>query len=74
MQLNRQVQTHSSFTSQGIGVKFAGEQLNGPADWAFSENHHVIVVHRAGVLDRLSSQFSTGCQRRNILPQRAIAG
>ena len=50
-------------------VKFTGEQLCGPTDWAFSESHHVIVVHRAGVLKRLSSQFSTGLSA-NTLPSK----
>jgi AraC family transcriptional regulator len=67
-QLEREKTNQSRFTAQGIDVRFARESLKGPTDWSFSEDHHVIVVHRAGQLTRLTTEFSTGL-RAETLPQ-----
>lgn len=64
----RDILNSTTLSAQGIRVNFAGENLTGPTDWSFSENHHVIVVHRAGKLKRLSSHFSSGLSV-DTLPQ-----
>lgn len=44
----------------GIGVLAATETLATPTDWAFEEDHHIIVVHLGGRLDRMDCEFSVG--------------
>lgn len=41
-------------------VLAATERLGRPTDWAFEEEHHMIVVHLSGRLDRMDCEFSTG--------------
>ena len=43
-----------------LGVLAATENLAAPTDWAFEEDHHVIVVHLGGRLDRMECEFSVG--------------
>ena len=43
-----------------FGVLAATERLDRPTDWAFEEEHHTIVVHLAGRLDRMDCEFSSG--------------
>lgn len=43
-----------------LGVLAAAENLGCPTDWAFEEDHHVIVVHLGGRLDRMACEFSVG--------------
>ncbi|RYD40829.1 MAG: AraC family transcriptional regulator [Sphingomonadales bacterium] len=43
-----------------LGVLAATEKLEAPTDWAFEEDHHVIVVHLGGRLDRMECEFSVG--------------
>ena len=43
-----------------LGVVAASENLAQPTDWAFAENHHMIVVHLDGRLDRMDCEFSAG--------------
>lgn len=43
-----------------LGVLAATENLDAPTDWAFEEDHHVIVVHLGGRLDRMECEFAVG--------------
>lgn len=43
-----------------LGVVAATETLANPADWAFEEPDHTIVVHLDGRLDRMDCEFSVG--------------
>lgn len=43
-----------------LGVLAATENLEAPTDWAFEEDHHTIVVHLGGRLDRMECEFSVG--------------
>ena len=43
-----------------LGVVAATETLAEPTDWAFDEDHHAIVVHLGGRLDRMECEFSAG--------------
>lgn len=52
-----------------LGVLAATENLEVPTDWAFEENHHTIVVHLGGRLDRMECEFSVG-PSGPVLPAR----
>jgi len=52
-----------------LGVLAATENLEAPTDWAFEEDHHVIVVHLGGRLDRMACEFSVG-PSGPVLPSR----
>ncbi|AJA10597.1 hypothetical protein SKP52_18635 [Sphingopyxis fribergensis] len=52
-----------------LGVLAATENLDAPTDWAFEEDHHVIVVHLGGRLDRMECEFSVG-PSGPVLPSR----
>ena len=52
-----------------LGVLAATENLEAPTDWAFEEDHHVIVVHLGGRLDRMECEFSVG-PSGPVLPSR----
>ncbi len=52
-----------------LGVLAATENLEAPTDWAFEEDHHVIVVHLGGRLDRMECEFSVG-PSGPVLPAR----
>jgi len=52
-----------------LGVLAATENLETPTDWAFEEDHHVIVVHLGGRLDRMDCEFSVG-PSGPVLPAR----
>lgn len=52
-----------------LGVLVATENLARPTDWAFEEDHHIIVVHLGGQLDRMDCEFSVG-PSGNALPSR----
>jgi AraC family transcriptional regulator len=52
-----------------FGVLAATENLASPTDWAFEEDHHVIVVHLGGQLDRMECEFSVG-PSGPVLPTR----
>ena len=52
-----------------LGVLVATENLARPTDWAFEEDHHIIVVHLGGKLDRMDCEFSVG-PSGNALPSR----
>lgn len=52
-----------------LGVLAATENLASPTDWAFEEDHHVIVVHLGGQLDRMECEFSVG-PSGPVLPTR----
>ena len=43
-----------------LGILAATENLEAPTDWAFEEDHHVIVIHLGGRLDRMECEFSVG--------------
>lgn len=43
-----------------LSLVAATEALLNPADWAFEEAHHTIVVHLDGRLDRMECEFSVG--------------
>lgn len=43
-----------------LGVLAATENLRSPTDWTFEEEHHVVVVHLGGRLDRMECEFSVG--------------
>ncbi len=43
-----------------LDILAATENLERPTDWAFEEDHHVIVVHLGGRLDRMECEFSVG--------------
>lgn len=49
-----------------LGVTTATETLAEPTDWAFDEDHHAIVVHLGGRLDRMECEFSAGPSGRAI--------
>lgn len=53
------VERHQARIGQ-LGVLAATENLEAPTDWAFEEDHHVIVVHLGGRLDRMDCEFSVG--------------
>ena len=52
-----------------LAMLFATENLEAPTDWAFEEDHHIIVVHLGGRLDRMECQFSVG-PSGSALPSR----
>lgn len=52
-----------------LGVLAATEKLEAPTDWAFEEDHHTIVVHLGGRLDRMECEFSVG-PSGPVLPSR----
>lgn len=52
-----------------LAVLAATENLEAPTDWAFEEDHHVIVVHLGGRLDRMECEFSVG-PSGPVLPER----
>lgn len=52
-----------------VDVLAATENLGLPTDWAFEEDHHVIVIHLGGRLDRMECEFSVGPSGR-ALPSR----
>lgn len=52
-----------------LGVLAATENLKAPTDWAFEEDHHTIVVHLGGRLDRMECEFSVG-PSGPVLPAR----
>jgi AraC family transcriptional regulator len=52
-----------------LGVLAATENLDAPTDWAFEEDHHVIVVHLGGRLDRMECEFAVG-PSGPVLPSR----
>jgi len=52
-----------------LGVLAATENLEAPTDWAFEEDHHVIVVHLGGRLARMECEFAVG-PSGPVLPSR----
>lgn len=52
-----------------LGVLAAAENLARPTDWAFEEDHHIVVVHLGGQLDRMDCEFSVG-PSGSALPSR----
>lgn len=52
-----------------LGVLAATENLEAPTDWAFEEDHHVIVVHLGGRLARMECEFAVGPSGQ-VLPSR----
>lgn len=52
-----------------LGVLAATENLEAPTDWAFEEDHHVIVVHLGGRLARMDCEFAVG-PSGPVLPSR----
>lgn len=52
-----------------LGVLAATENLSSPTDWAFEEDHHAVVVHLGGRLDRMECEFSFG-PSGPVLPAR----
>lgn len=52
-----------------LAMLFATENLESPTDWAFEEDHHIIVVHLGGRLDRMECEFSVG-PSGSALPSR----
>jgi AraC family transcriptional regulator len=52
-----------------LGVLAATENLDARTDWAFEEDHHMIVVHLGGRLDRMECEFSVG-PSGPVLPAR----
>ena len=52
-----------------LGVLAAAENLARPTDWAFDEDHHIVVVHLGGQLDRMDCEFSVG-PSGSALPSR----
>lgn len=52
-----------------LGILAATENLDAPTDWAFEEDHHVIVVHLGGRLDRMECEFAVG-PSGPVLPAR----
>jgi AraC family transcriptional regulator len=52
-----------------LDILAATENLEAPTDWAFEEDHHVIVVHLGGRLDRMDCEFSVG-PSGPVLPSR----
>lgn len=58
--LRRDVVQRRQMQAAGLGIVSATENLTAPTDWAFEEDHHSIVVHLGGRLDRLECHFSDG--------------
>ncbi|HEV2600631.1 AraC family transcriptional regulator [Sphingopyxis sp.] len=56
----RDVVARHQATIGRLGVLAATENLASPTDWAFEEEHHVVVVHLGGRLDRMDCEFSVG--------------
>ncbi|WP_309241683.1 AraC family transcriptional regulator [Mycobacterium sp. AZCC_0083] len=52
----------------GVGFSFVEEAISQPTDWCFNEDHHVMVVHRNGVLASMDSEFESGPSGQ-ILPK-----
>lgn len=52
-----------------LGILAATENLARPTDWAFEEDHHIIVVHLGGQVDRMDCEFSVG-PSGSALPSR----
>lgn len=67
--LRRDVVRRRQMRAAGIGIVAATENLTAPTDWAFEEDHHNIVVHLSGRLDRLECHFSDG-PSGVMVPQR----
>lgn len=49
-----------------IGIVSATENLSAATDWCFEEEHHIIVAHLDGRLDRMDCTFSSGPSGRAI--------
>jgi len=52
-----------------LGILAATENLARPTDWAFEEDHHIIVVHLGGQVVRMDCEFSVG-PSGSALPSR----
>lgn len=52
-----------------LAVLTATENLEQPTDWAFEEDHHIVVVHLGGRLDQMECEFSVG-PSGPVLPSR----
>jgi AraC family transcriptional regulator len=62
----RTVLARSGLAAQGLGFSFVSERIAAPTDWCFSEGHHVLVVHRDGLLTSMESEFSAGPTGRTL--------
>lgn len=60
--------TKHAVSAAGVNFSFVEEAISQPTDWCFKENHHVIVVHRNGVLASMDSEFERGPSGQ-ILPK-----
>ena len=56
----RTMLSNSVASAQGIDFKFVSEQISVPTDWCFEEPHHVVVVHRGGLLQSMEIEFERG--------------
>jgi AraC family transcriptional regulator len=67
-QIQRKTLSLRNVSFQGIRFGFIEEDITAPTDWTFSEDHHVIVVHRAGTLESMESVFERG-PSGHVLPK-----
>lgn len=58
--LRRDVLARHQMQIGALGITSATERLDAPTDWAFEEDHHMIVVHLGGRVDRMDCEFSVG--------------
>lgn len=67
--LKRDVLTRTQVRIGQLDIIAATENLSGATDWAFEEEHHTIVVHLGGQLNRMDCEFSAG-PSGSALPSR----
>jgi AraC family transcriptional regulator len=58
----------NAVSAAGVDFSFVEEAISQPTDWCFDEDHHIIVVHRNGVLASMDSEFEHGPSGQ-ILPK-----
>lgn len=58
--LKRDIVTRRQVEISRLGIVSAIEKLAEATDWCFEEDHHTIVVHLEGRLDRMDCEFARG--------------
>lgn len=64
----RVIEKRNSVTTNGAELVYATERISQPTDWCIHEPHHVLVVHRSGLLNTLEVEIESGPSGR-ALPQ-----
>lgn len=62
----RTVLDRSVRSAAGVELVFVKEAVKNLADWSFTAEEHVLIVHRAGELQALETEFESGLAARTL--------